>query len=207
MTATADRAALLSTLSTAVWVGVTARDNAIAALRACESDDEQSDVREIVLRTYMARRLNPGAKNPTQKMLDAAGRVLACVGANSTTETANKRTPEQEKMYGGAREYLRSLRAAAQVKAPAGSGGANNPNGSRAPRTPDGADETPIAPPEKATKIVIETGLDMHKHGQHVAATLMAFTEKHAAIATPEWRKAINAFSKAMKALPTEPAA
>jgi hypothetical protein len=189
------RAALLANLSRAVWVGITARDAQIAALRECESDEEQDDVKSIVLRTYMARRANPTAKEPTAAMLATAAKVLAMVGANSKEETRNKRTAEQEKWYTGARQYLFSLRKAAGVKAPAGTGGGANNTGPRAPRTPDG--DTDKAPKAQAPRF--NTGADLRAFAFQQAKMLAMLIEKpdNAPMVDPALRRAITAFAKA----------
>lgn len=189
------RAALLATLSRAVWNGITARDAQISALQACETDEEHQDVKDTVLRTYMARRANPTAAEPTAKMLADAAKVLAKMGANSKEETRNKRTQEQEKHYTGARQYLFALRKAAGVKAPEGTGGGANNTGPRAPRTPTADGDA--APAAKAGKLTFETGADLRAFAFSQAKMLTLLLEKHDSMVDPALRKAVTAFAKA----------
>lgn len=180
------RAALLATLSRAVWSGISARDAQIAAIKACESTEEMDDVRDVVLRTYMAKRAHPTAAEPTAKMLADAAKVLAKMGANSKEETRNKRTQEQELHYTGARQYLWSLRKSAGIAKDTG------PKKPREPRQPAGDDA-----PAVTGKLTFETGADLRAFAFAQAKMLTLLLEKHNTMVDPALRKAVTTFAKA----------
>lgn len=167
---TAD-ASPLATLRAAIWQHVTITDQAVAALRA--AGEETDAIKSLVLSTYMARRMNPGATECTDAMIKKALAVLALPGASSKGE-GKKRTVEQERFYTGARQYMFALRKKADVVAGDNRGGANNP-GTRAPRPSSNAtddQDIPIAP-----KAQYDTEPKVRAHMMHLYATALAFAE------------------------------
>lgn len=176
----------ISALVSAVWAHIGITDIAVAAMRAAGA--ETDEVKDVVLATYMARRMNPKAKACTEDMLNEARAVLALPGASTKAE--QKRTVEQERFYTGARQYLFALRKKAEVEASDNRGGANN-TGPRAPRPGsnegDGQD-IPIAPPA-TTKY--ETEADVRRHLAHMTATALAFIDKHADVTGMQTRKVV----------------
>ena len=190
----------LATLRAAIWAHVNATDSVVEALKAAGETD---DVKAFVLRTYMARRMNPTAASCTDAMLKKAELVLALPGAGSKTE-GKKRTLEQERFYTGARQYLFALRKKAGVEASDGRGGANN----KGPRQPvakgDAGDEgdIPMAPPAKNKP---KSELDVRAHLAHAAATLMAYCETNRDISGDATRRPVITFLKAVQGWQVKP--
>ena len=183
----------LADLRAAIWQHITITDVAVSAMKAAGA--ETDEVKSLVLRTYMAKRANPTADTCTDAMLKAAEKVLALRGAGSKGE-GKKRTQEQERHYAAARQYLKSLRAKAGVEASDNRGGANN-TGNRAPRTPDGTE------PDAAEKY--DTEPKVRAHIAHVAATLMAFLEKHKDVCTDATRRPVAVLVKAVSGWAAKP--
>lgn len=179
----------LAALRSAIWDDVSATDAAVAALRA--AGEETPEIKSLVLRTYMARRMNPKARTCTDAMIAEAAVVLDLPGAQAKTE-GKKRTVEQERFYTGARQYLFSLRKKADVGAADPRGGANN-TAPREPRTPDGQGDAATPAP----KVKFETGLDLRAHLFQVGRTMMMLIEKHNTICDAKTRAAVTAFAKA----------
>jgi hypothetical protein len=163
--------AALTNLRAAIWTHVNATDSVVEALKAAGETDE---VKSLVLRTYMARRMNPAAATCTDAMLKKAAQVLDLLGANSKTE-GKKRTVEQERFYTGARQYLWAIRKKAGVEASDNRGGANN-SGPRQPVAKDG--DIPIAPPAKDEA---KTELDVRRKVLGMQAAIMAYVESQRA--------------------------
>lgn len=186
----------LDALRAAVWQHISVTDVAVQAMK--DAGAETEDVKSLVLRTYMARRMNPGAASCTDAMLKKAEIVLSLPGAGSKGE-GKKRTQEQERFYTGARQYLFALRKKAGVEASDGRGGANN-TGSRAPRTPAGGEDgTPTAPPAKGATIT--NGLELRAFVAKQAGMLAMLCEKHNAMCDAKLRKEVDTFKRRVDAL------
>lgn len=183
----------LAALRTAIWQHVTITDHVVAALRA--AGEETDALKMLVYGTYMARRMNPGAKECTPAMVKKAELVLSYLGASSKGE-GKKRTVEQERFYTGARQYMFALRKKADVGASDTRGGANN-TGKRTPRTPTASDDADIPmAPIGGHKAKYETENDIRAQVLHTAHSLMLFLEAHRSISGDKTRAPVARFLK-----------
>lgn len=191
--ALSNRAAVLLDLSAKVWLGVTARDAAVAALIAAGHD--APDVMAIVERTYVARRAFPQAETCTQAMLDEAQRILALPGAGS--KAVEKRTPEQEKFALGARQYKFGILKSAGISSSSPkAGNTNAAKGDATPANPVANIPSSKAGPPSAREAKFETTLDLRNHFYQMAKTFGLMLEKYESICDAKTRGVVVRFIK-----------
>lgn len=115
-----------------------------------------------------------------------------------------RRTAEQEKLYTKARVALTRTLADMDIKTLSKQGGDRKKSGAQ----PSGTKPNDIPPAEAKTPSVKELreaapkykdALEVHAHLDRQAATLMAFINKNAAIASPQDKSAVQDFIAALK--------
>jgi hypothetical protein len=177
---------------------------------------KQEDVKQMFYRGYMAARMFPGhVGEPTFAMISSAAEVLNTKGyvdpSKGTAKggTADKRrTKEQERWYGNARQAWSDIINLAGLSASDARGGNNNQSGAKATRAPQTAtvpaavevdrDGEPVATPVAPAVV---GPVEAVAYFKTQAATMLAYTNKHAKVIGPQAREAVRQFHLVMKGL------
>ncbi len=176
---------------------------------------KQEDVKQMFYRGFMASRMFPGhVGEPTFAMISEAANVLSTKGYVDPSKSTAKggpadkrRTKEQERWYGNARQAWSDIISLAGLTASDGRGGANNQTGAKSTRAPQTstvpASETPTPTGAKADPVApaVVGPVEAVAYFKTQAATMLAYTNKHAKVIGPQAREAVRQFHLVMKGL------